>query len=190
MDLMETKGKLYKSQQDKALFGVCGGIAEYFNVDSLVVRLLFVLFTLVYGAGLLFYLVAALLIPSAPVSAGVRQTVQPVAEPSVENGDPQQPASYVAADGTPYENRASETISSERSPETLPEVRSTSAPGNGTPEQPAPPKNRGSATTLGLALVVVGGLILVKVFFPWVDGRAVVGAGMILAGLFFIVKKA
>ncbi|HPF18222.1 MAG TPA: PspC domain-containing protein, partial [Bacillota bacterium] len=86
MDLMETKGKLYKSQQDKALFGVCGGIAEYFNVDSLVVRLLFVLFTLVYGAGLLFYLVAALLIPSAPVSAGVRQTVQPVAEPSVENG--------------------------------------------------------------------------------------------------------
>lgn len=48
---METKNKLYRSRSDKAILGVCGGLARYFNVDSLVVRLLFVLFTLMYGSG-------------------------------------------------------------------------------------------------------------------------------------------
>ena len=42
---MEYK-RLYKSSTDKAIFGVCGGIAEYFGIDSLIVRLVLVLFTL------------------------------------------------------------------------------------------------------------------------------------------------
>ncbi|MBR0139419.1 MAG: PspC domain-containing protein [Firmicutes bacterium] len=62
---METK-HLYKSDDDKAIFGVCGGVAEYFGIDSLIVRLLFVLFTLVYGSGVLIYIIAALVIPKKP----------------------------------------------------------------------------------------------------------------------------
>ncbi len=182
---METKNRLYKSQNDKALFGVCGGLAEYFKVDSLVVRLLFVLFTLVYGAGLLFYLIAALVIPSEPVS-GTLQTAGSAAPVAGEGGSP----SYVATDGTQYENRASGNMPREEEPDSPPEIQS--APpfaGNPVPA-PVKDKNRDSGKVLGLALVAMGGLILVKVFFPWVDSRAMVGIGMVLAGLFFIVKKA
>ena len=55
--------KLHKSQTDKKLCGVCAGIAEYFNMDPTLVRLLWVLFTLAGGAGLLCYIVAALIMP-------------------------------------------------------------------------------------------------------------------------------
>ena len=44
--------------------GVCGGVAEYFNVDPTLVRLLFVLFALAGGPGLLVYIVLALVMPN------------------------------------------------------------------------------------------------------------------------------
>ena len=58
--------KLYKSSTDKKLAGVCGGIAEYFNIDSTLVRLAWVLFSLLGGSGLLAYIIAALIMPDRP----------------------------------------------------------------------------------------------------------------------------
>jgi len=55
--------RLYKSQTDKKLCGVCGGIAEYFNIDPTLVRLLWILVTLAGGAGLLAYIIAAIVMP-------------------------------------------------------------------------------------------------------------------------------
>ena len=55
--------KLYKSSVDKKLCGVCGGIAEYFDIDPTIVRLIWVAVTLCGGAGLLAYIIAALIIP-------------------------------------------------------------------------------------------------------------------------------
>ncbi|MBO4386980.1 MAG: PspC domain-containing protein [Treponema sp.] len=56
--------KLYKSNSDKKLAGVCGGIAEYFDVDSTIIRLAWVVFTLAGGAGLLAYIIAAIVMPN------------------------------------------------------------------------------------------------------------------------------
>lgn len=59
--------KLYKSEEDKKVMGICGGIAEYFNVDSTVIRLVFVLLTLFGGfPGVLAYIIAALIMPDDP----------------------------------------------------------------------------------------------------------------------------
>ena len=58
--------KLYKSTTDRKLFGVCGGIAEYFGIDSSIVRLALVLFVLAVGSGVLFYLIAALVLSDNP----------------------------------------------------------------------------------------------------------------------------
>lgn len=58
--------KLYKSSTDKKLAGVCGGIAEYFDIDSTLVRLGWVLFSLLGGSGLLAYIIAALIMPDRP----------------------------------------------------------------------------------------------------------------------------
>jgi phage shock protein PspC (stress-responsive transcriptional regulator) len=58
--------KLYKSNTDKKICGVCGGLAEYLNVDSTVIRLILVLAVLFAGCGLLAYIIAALVIPNKP----------------------------------------------------------------------------------------------------------------------------
>ena len=58
--------KLYKSSTDKKLAGVCGGLAEYFNIDSTLVRLGWVVFCALGGSGLLAYIIAALVMPDRP----------------------------------------------------------------------------------------------------------------------------
>ena len=57
--------RLYKSRTDRKLSGVCGGIAEYFQLDSNLVRLAWVVFCLM-GAGVLAYIIAAIIIPNDP----------------------------------------------------------------------------------------------------------------------------
>ena len=59
--------KLYKSNQNKMIDGVCGGIAEYFGIDPTVVRLIWALFSLMGGSGILAYIIAAIIIPRKPV---------------------------------------------------------------------------------------------------------------------------
>ena len=59
--------KLYKSNQNKMLDGVCGGIAEYFGIDPTVVRLIWALFSLMGACGILAYIIAAIIIPRNPV---------------------------------------------------------------------------------------------------------------------------
>ena len=59
---MEGK-KLYKSSTDKKIAGVCGG---YFNIDSTLVRLAWVVFCLLGGSGVLAYIIAALIMPDRP----------------------------------------------------------------------------------------------------------------------------
>ena len=55
--------RLYKSETNRMIAGVCGGIAEYFDIDATLVRLGFLVFSLAAGTGVLGYLVAALVIP-------------------------------------------------------------------------------------------------------------------------------
>ena len=59
--------KLYKSNQNKMLDGVCGGIAEYFGIDPTVVRQIWALISLMGGCGILAYIIAAIIIPRNPV---------------------------------------------------------------------------------------------------------------------------
>lgn len=54
--------KLYRSDTDKMLCGVCGGIAEYFNVDATIIRLLWAVLTC-SGPGIVAYVIAAIIIP-------------------------------------------------------------------------------------------------------------------------------
>jgi len=65
--------KLYRSHQDRMVAGVCGGLGEYFNVDSTLVRLLFVFGFFATGSGLLWaYLIMMIIVPeSLPASQDV-----------------------------------------------------------------------------------------------------------------------
>lgn len=55
--------KLYRSGSSRKIAGVCGGIAEYFDIDPTMVRVAWVLFSCLGGSGLLAYIIAAIIIP-------------------------------------------------------------------------------------------------------------------------------
>lgn len=57
------KKRLYKIEQGKKLDGVCGGIAEYFDIDPTLIRLLWIIFTACGGSGIIAYIIAAIIIP-------------------------------------------------------------------------------------------------------------------------------
>ena len=55
--------KLFRSKEDRIIAGVCGGMAEYLNVDSTIVRLLWLIASTIYGSGIVIYLIAWTTIP-------------------------------------------------------------------------------------------------------------------------------
>ena len=60
----EKKKRLYRTEGNEAkVFGVCGGIAEYFDIDPTIVRVAWAILVFAYGTGLLAYLVCALCMP-------------------------------------------------------------------------------------------------------------------------------
>ena len=59
--------RLYRSDENRMLAGVCGGIAEYFDLDPTLVRLGWVVFCAMGGCGILAYIIAAIVIPRNPV---------------------------------------------------------------------------------------------------------------------------
>jgi phage shock protein C len=65
--------KLYRSRTDSILAGVCGGLAEYFDIDPSLVRVGAVLLTLAWGAGLLAYLVLWLIVPQKPLESSLAE---------------------------------------------------------------------------------------------------------------------
>ena len=58
------KKRLYRSAKEKMLFGVCGGVAEYFDTDPTIIRLAWVVFSLLGGSGVLAYIIAAIIMPA------------------------------------------------------------------------------------------------------------------------------
>ncbi len=61
---MNNPKKLYKIDQGRKLCGVCGGVAEYLNLDPSVVRILWAVLSVPYGIGILLYFVAAFVLPN------------------------------------------------------------------------------------------------------------------------------
>lgn len=57
------KKRIYKIEQGKKLDGVCGGIAEYFDIDPTLVRLAWILFSAFAGGGIIAYIIAAIIMP-------------------------------------------------------------------------------------------------------------------------------
>ncbi|MNM66156.1 Phage shock protein C [compost metagenome] len=58
--------KLYRSDTDKMISGVCGGLAEYFDIDATLIRIGWVVLVFMLGTGILAYLICALIIPHKP----------------------------------------------------------------------------------------------------------------------------
>ncbi len=74
---MSEEKKLYRSETDRIICGLCGGLGEYFKVDSSIIRLLFILFFIINPvAATLFYIIACAVVPKKPVT-GMERLVKP-----------------------------------------------------------------------------------------------------------------
>jgi len=60
--------RVFRSRTDRMIFGVCGGIGRYFDIDATLVRVIWVLAVFIGGSGILAYLISAALIPNEPAS--------------------------------------------------------------------------------------------------------------------------
>jgi len=67
------KKRLYRSKKDHMIGGVCGGIAEYFNIDPVIVRVIAVVSIFANGIGLIAYLIAWIIIPQNPEQASEKE---------------------------------------------------------------------------------------------------------------------
>lgn len=60
--------RLYKSEDNRVLCGVCGGLGEFLGIDPTIVRLIWILLCILAGSGILFYIIAAIIIPREPLN--------------------------------------------------------------------------------------------------------------------------
>ncbi len=157
--------RLYRCDHDRKLAGVASGIAEYFDIDVSIVRILWVVSIFFGGFGILLYIVMALVVPLEPVGMQPGPWAQPApgSTPEAEGGAPEpgtQPATGMSPAGWP----------------------------------PAPHRhaNRGGSgigmTFFGIALVLFGGLALVDQILPtWADqGRFLWPAFILALGLLLV----
>jgi phage shock protein PspC (stress-responsive transcriptional regulator) len=162
--------RLYKSSSDKVLFGVCGGIAEYFDVDSVVIRLLVVVFALT-GAGILFYIFAAII---------MRERFEPG-------------AAYGRTAGAAYGPGDAETYSNEFYDETAREAGNFDhSAGRERPERPHAGGRGPGVMIFGLLLIIIGLFYLINRFVPifyWIDMRVLLAVLLVLAGIYFVARR-
>jgi phage shock protein C len=81
--------RLYRSRTNRIIWGVCGGVAEYFNVDPAIVRVIFVLLVFAGGLGIIAYIVLAIIAPlegseAKPPREMVKENIQEIKETTTQ----------------------------------------------------------------------------------------------------------
>lgn len=155
------KKRLYRSRSDRMIWGVCGGLAEYFDIDPTIVRIIAVLSIFLNGIGILAYIILAIVVPMESSEAA---TPKDVIKENVE--EMKQAASQLGQ-----------------------EIRSTFVKKEGVSEETAKARRR-SYNILGLTLVVVGILFLLASFdlFFWLRWAYLWPLILVAIGLLIIVS--
>ena len=95
------RDRLYRSRTDRMLVGVAGGMARYVDLDPSVVRVIWALLVLAGGAGLLLYIVAAIVIPEEPVGWATMGTAGNATDATGATGAPGTIGGDAATTGVP-----------------------------------------------------------------------------------------
>jgi phage shock protein C len=140
---------------DRIVWGVCGGIAEYFRIDPTIVRLVWIFITLTYGIGLLIYIIAAIVIP--------------------EKGSVKQTGAYTGPEThDSFGGNSDSDMTGQTAVENADDWKTV-------PEKPKYDSTK-SRTIIGLILIACGVLYILKQFFSWADFRYIVPAIIVLIG--------
>lgn len=102
------RDKLYRSQKQRVVAGVAGGLAEYFNIDPVIIRVLLVVITILKGVGILLYIILWIAIPEEPFEIAYGLKKENPEEPNSQvDGEPKQEDNIF--DGVPEPPKKSHT---------------------------------------------------------------------------------
>ena len=151
--------RLYRSRTDRLICGVCGGLAKYFDIDPVVVRIITILLAFPFGVGIPAYIILAIVVPLESSQASeprdvIKENVAEMKETASQLGD---------------------------------DIRSTFARKGGTPEEMTKTRHR-SLNVLGIILIIIGILFLVASFnfFGWFSWRYLWPFILVAIGLLII----
>ena len=175
--------RLYRSRTDRVLFGVAGGMADWLDVDPSVVRLVWAILVLFGGAGLLLYIIAALVIPEEPYEpVGVMPGMPPGAVPGATPGagytgaaagDAGTAATMPAAPGAPASGWTS--YADARAARHAARAARRAERGNN------------AGIVFGVILILVGGWFLLRTMVPGLDDRWLWPGLLVVVGLLLVV---
>jgi phage shock protein C len=152
--------RLYRSRKDKVIAGVCGGIADYFKIDPVWVRLIAVLLIFLDGIGIIMYILAWILMPKNPFQDETRRTrAEEIAERAVKKVN--RKIKRVEARHNAYKDIKHHDEEEHQ--------------GKG-------------IVMLGIILVLVGAIFLLKEYFSWFRFIYVLPIIIIALGLYFIFR--
>ncbi len=194
--------RLTRSSTETMIAGVCGGLSEYFNIDPVIVRLIFVLVTLTSGIGLPIYILLWIVMPRGNTSTGSHTFQQGVEQFSREAsrfgqevgqeaarigrevlGHGQSQAQTPPAPDFRYDPITGQPLNPDRPSATGETVNlNASNPYNPLPQTPAR-----NWRTLGMILIGIGGLIFLEQV--GLDMSLIFPSLLIFAGLFLLRRK-
>lgn len=194
--------RLTRSATESMVAGVCGGLADYFNIDPVIVRLIFVLVTLTSGLGLPVYIVLWILMPKAAAPQGQQnfqsgglqsgQAASPINREVMvgqrQGGQSQARGGPGSPDAPTPEYRFDPQTGQPLGPDPATgQTVSLTPPPVDLPAAYAPPRGRRSWNTLGLILIGIGGLIFLEQF--GIDMSLIFPALLIVAGVILLRRK-
>jgi phage shock protein C len=176
--------RLYRSRDDRMLFGVAGGIAEWLDLDSAIVRLVWALLVLFGGAGLLLYIVAAIVMPEEPLEDAAAAPISPAMGQAATNAA----GSDTAIPGVASGAGTGVGVAAGMPASTYPQSRAERRAARRAARASRGPSNAG--LVFGVILVLIGGWLLLREVFPFIDDRLVGPAVLIGIGLLLVLAAA
>ncbi len=178
--------RFYKSKTDKKLAGVCAGVAEYFEVDPTLVRLIWVVFTFAGGAGILAYIIAAIIMPEAPTGSKTttrKKKSDNRPHPKNDNGEVSITEIEEAPEHEYVDDDVNEYVDAyedETEEDAFYEV-----------EEVDKKKDDKNSVVLGAALILIGLMFFSRNFFKWfwIDFSYLWPILLILLGVVLVVNK-
>lgn len=176
--------RLYRSRTDRVLFGVAGGMADWLDVDPSVVRLVWAILVLFGGAGLLLYIICALVIPEEPYEpAGMMPAMPPGAVPGTVPGAAGDAGIPAADSGT----AASTAPTAPGAPMSGWSYADVHAARRAARAARRAERGNSAGIVFGVILILVGAWFLLQTAFPGLDGRWLWPGLLVVVGLLLVV---
>lgn len=163
--------RLYRSRKNRILGGVCSGLANYFKIDPVIIRVLFVLFVIFKGFGVLLYIILWIIMPEEPVLFNYY---------SNNSGKPADPTNGNNSESATTENNSESTSNADEN-----KMNSEFNPNFTMNEVPAPKSNKSSFIG-GIILIAGGFLLLFDNLFDIIDSIDIFPLLFIGIGIFLI----